>query len=162
MGEFIRNGPGETPLDFTGAQKAPLGFTGAVRHTDKGAFVETPIIGACTRCNTASSVAVPVGMSFKIGDKLMDGKITKVLCPMCRRETEFRPLSPKELSEDQFFIMRRFYDIYKQEVVDGKELPPNIKEFIDAYDERLKSARMMREIGQKKAAPEGPPRFSTG
>jgi len=149
MGDFITNGPPKGGQDFTTGQQAPMGFTGAVRHTDKGAFVETPIVGACTRCNLTASVAVPVNMSFKIGDKLLDGKITKVLCPKCRRETEFRPLTPKELSEDQFFVMRRFYDIYKQEVVDGKELPPHIKEFVDAYDERLKSAKMMREMMNK-------------
>lgn len=107
----------------------------------RNAMVHTSIVGACTVCKLAGSVDVPINMNFKTADSLLQGRITKVLCPKCRKETEFRPLTPEELNEDQFFIMRRYYDIYKAEVVAGRPIPEHLKQFIDEYDKRLQHAR---------------------
>lgn len=162
MGNFLQNTPKAMPNDFISPQEAQMrdyvGQTPTLVNKKGEAFVHTPIIGACTVCKLTGSVDLPTDMSFKTEDKLLDGRIAKVLCPKCRKVTEFRPLSPEELNEDQFFIMRRYYDIYKKEVVDGRPVPEHLKVFIEEYEKRLQSARTKKQLAgmPKAAAPEIP------
>lgn len=153
MTDFLKNGPSAMPNDFSSPQgmrdfTAPLD----TKNLPKNALVETAIIGACTVCKLAGSVAVPLDMSYKTEDKLLEGRIVSVFCPKCRKTTEFRPLTPEELNEDQFFIMRRFYDIYKKEIVDGRPIPEHLKVFIEEYEKRLRHAQTRKLAGMPKAA----------
>jgi ribosomal protein L33 len=110
-----------------------------------GQMVHTPVIGACTVCKLSGSVDVPADMNYKTADNMLEGRIVKVFCPKCRKVTEFRPLSPEELNEEQFHIMKRYYDIYKAEKVAGRPVPEHIEQFMKAYDERI--AHVMAKKG---------------
>jgi len=116
----------------------------------------TPICGACTVCKEAGTVDLPADFDAATGDAMMNGRIVKVYCPRCRRTTEFRPLNPKELSENQFSLMRRYYELYKQLLIDGQEIPFEVKQFIDAYEEKLREIKAA--LGLKDAVPRPEPK----
>jgi len=147
---FVENGPKVPPKPsfslsqkFTEENAGMLDFLRNSREpgsVQRGAMIHTPVIGACTKCKLAGSVDVPVNMNFKTADNMLEGRIVKVLCPRCRKETEFRPLTPEELTEDQFFIMRRYYEIYKAEKVAGRVVPEHVAQFVQEYENRLKHA----------------------
>src|SRR5574342_218105 len=151
---FLENKPKALPHDFSSPQDIGLrnflADTPELVHKNGARFVHTSVVGACTKCKMAGSVDVPVDMDYRTGDKMLEGRIVKVFCPRCKATTEFRPLSPEELNEEQFFIMRRYYDIYKKEVVEGREIPEHLKVFIEEYEKRLRHA-------QSKKLPAMPP-----
>jgi hypothetical protein len=162
---FLENTP-KLPNDFSSPQD--IGLRNFLADTPemvnkKGQrFVETSVVGACTKCKMAGSVAVPMDLDYHTSDKMLDGRIVKVFCPKCKQTTEFRPLSPEELNEEQFFIMRRYYDIYKKEVVEGREIPEHLKVFIDEYEKRLRHAQSKKLPAMPKGvAPEVPPGHTT-
>ena len=130
--DFVRDG-----VPMTDFVKVDPNAKGA-RYTPDEQYHPTAIIGACTVCSTAGSLMFPSGFDYKTGDSLMDGKVVKVRCHTCRMETEFRPLTPKELNENQFSVLRRHYEIYKKMVVDGQEIPFETRAFVEAYDKKLK------------------------
>lgn len=132
-------------LDFTVATK-PGGIARA--------YVATPIIGACTVCKLSGSLDLPVDFDYKTGDKIMAGRIVKAFCPQCRRTTEFRPMTPGELHEDQFYIMRRYYELYKKFVTDGRAIPFEMQQFVDAFEKKMREVQ--RALGLKPAFGESP------
>jgi hypothetical protein len=115
------------------------------------AMVALPAIVACTHCKVTGSILMPVEMDYKTGDKIMDGRVVKGFCEGCRQNTEFRALSPEELTENQFTILRRNYEIFKAQQIDGATLPPEVAAFVKAYDEKLQ--HVMKRKGLKPAAP---------
>lgn len=120
-------------------------------------YFHLPVVGACTVCGLAGSVDLPADFRARDMDGLIEGRITKVACPRCRRETEFRPLTPKELGEEQFYIMRRYYDIYKRAKVDGQPLPRHVAEFVEEYEKRLRASGTVTPIGAPPPADAPPP-----
>lgn len=110
-------------------------------------MISTPMVGACVVCKIVGTFDVPADFDFKTGDKMLAGKILNAFCPTCRRVREMRALSPEELTENQFFIMRRYYELYKHLLVDGQELPFEIKQFVDAYEKRMQDMRQALGIG---------------
>ncbi len=152
---FLENKPGALPHSF--ASEQDLGLSQFLRNApdpkavQQGRMIHTPIVGACTKCGLTGSVDVPFNMNFKTADNLLMGRITKVVCPKCRKETEFRPLTPEELSEDQFFIMRRYYDIFNAEKVAGRPIPEHVKQFVDEYEKRLRFAMAKKGLPQMPA-----------
>jgi len=100
-----------------------------------------------------------------MGDKMIAGKVIQAFCPTCRSVREMRTLAPEELTDNQFLLMRRYYEIYKQIVVDGTALPFEAQQFVDAYEKRLEDKRKLYGIGraapqlveEAKAVPPPPP-----
>jgi len=145
---FIENAPKKGPEGFVFRDfRKPPSKIGQAQ-----AMVALPAIAACTQCKISGSLLVPMNMDFKLGDRIMDGKIVKGFCEGCRQNTEFRALTPEELTDNQFYILRRNYEIYKREQIDGRELPPEVAAFVKAYDDRLKAVMKLKGIGP--AAPQ--------
>lgn len=152
---MLSNGPRSFPLDFGDAD--PVDFTKLASQAGldrKRLYHNLPAYGACTRCKETGSVDVPLDFDPAETDKMIAGRIVKVYCERCRDTVEFRPLTPAELSENQFYLMRRNYEIYKKQKLDGRELPPLIQEFVDEYEKRLQSALKLQGLGA--AAPHIP------
>jgi len=122
----------------------------------KQVMVSTPIIGACTVCHISGSVDLPADFNPSVGDQLLEGRISKVWCPKCRKTQEFRPLTPKELREDQFYVFKRYYAIYKKNVTDGLPVPPIIRQLIDAYEALLARKGLSPPKHEKPPAPQAP------
>lgn len=118
-------------------------------------YIHTPIVGACVKCKLTGSIDLPVNFDYRTGDNLLAGRIIKVYCPKCRKETEFRALTPEELNEDQFYVMRRYYEIYKVEQVAGRLIPAEIVEFLSAFEKRALEIGARKKAGA--AAPAAPP-----
>lgn len=153
----LHNTPKRMPIDFGRPVEGPRDFSRVVAETGldrRRLYHNLPVYGACTRCKTAGSVDIPIDFNPSETDKMMAGKIVKVYCERCRNTEEFRPLTPKELSDEQFYLMRRNYEIYKKQQLDGRTLPPIIREFVDEYEKRLKSALNLKGLGP--AAPHVP------
>lgn len=117
--------------DFTGAQKVP---------GRKRPLLDTPFVGACTGCNMSASISVdPV--DFKTLERVLDGRVVKAICPKCRKETEFRPLSPEELAENQFWLLKRQLEIrekiFQAAAAKGVTVPEHIQGAVEEYMKRL-------------------------
>jgi hypothetical protein len=143
----------ELPIKFTEPVETLTDFMRAVPSgiDKKHLFIHTSIIGACTKCGVAVSVDLPVDFDFAKADRIMDGKTVKAFCDWCKQNSELRPLSPSELRNDQLYIMRRFYEIYHREKVEGRPLPPLMKEFLDAFEQKYQA--MLKKEGLRPAAP---------
>jgi hypothetical protein len=143
----------ELPLRFTEPVDSLTDFMKAVPSgiDKKRLFVHTPIIGACTKCGVACSVDLPVDFDYSKADKIMDGKTVKAFCDWCKQNSELRPLAPEELRHDQLYVMRRYYEIYRREKVEGRPLPPLMAQFLDAFEKKYQA--MLKKEGMRPAAP---------
>lgn len=153
----LQNTPKRMPIDFGRPVEGPRDFSRAIAESGldrRRLYHNLPVYGACTRCKTTGSVDIPIDFNPSETDKMMAGKIVKVYCERCRNTEEFRPLTPKELSDNQFYLLRRNYEIYKKQQIDGRTLPPVIKEFVDEYEKRLNAALNLKGLGP--AAPHVP------
>lgn len=143
----------ELPLKFTEPVSSLGDFLKAVPSgiDKRNLFVHTPIIGACTKCGVAVSVDLPVDFDYSKADRIMDGKTVKAFCDWCKQPSELRPLSPEELRHDQLYVMRRYYEIYRREKVEGRPLPPLMQQFLDAFEKKYQA--MLKKEGLRPAAP---------
>lgn len=106
----------------------------------KRPMLHTPFVGACTICNLTGSIDVdPV--DFKTLDRVLDGRVVKVRCPRCRKETEFRPLKPEEIAEEQFWMLKRQLEIkekiFSSAARNGMSVPDHIQKSVEEYMKRL-------------------------
>lgn len=129
-----------------------------IRGEKKRPMLDTPFVGACTTCKMTASLAVdPV--DFKTLDKVLNGKVVKAICGKCRKEVEFRPLSPEELAEEQFYIMRRNEEIrdkiFRAAAAKGKTVPQHIEGALDEYMKRMEHALNRKTTPQGLVVPEG-------
>lgn len=109
--------------NFSGdaAPKRNIDFVNkGVAYTPDEGYYPTAIIVACTKCKIVGTVDFPKGFDPKSGDSLMAGRVTKGFCLKCRGMTEFRPITPKELGENRFAILKHYHDLYKRLVVEKK------------------------------------------
>lgn len=145
----------ELPLKFTEPVNSLRDFLKAVPSgiDKKHLFIHTPIVGACTNCNVAVSVDLPVDYDYAKTDRIMDGKTVKAWCDWCKSNTELRPLRPDELRGNDLYIMRRYYEIYRREKVEGRPLPPLMQEFLDAFEKKYQAMLVKEGL-----APAAPPR----
>lgn len=143
----------ELPLKFTEPVDSLADFLKAVPSgiDQKHLFVHTPIIGACTKCGVACSVDLPVDYDYSKTDRIMDGKPVKAFCDHCKQDSELRPLAPSELRANELYVMRRYYEIYRREKVEGRPLPPMMAEFLDAFEKKYQA--MLKKEGLRPAAP---------
>lgn len=139
--DYVRDG--QQVRDYVGVDPDAKG----ANYRPTREYFPTAMIVGCTVCNTLGSVDFPRGFDERIGDKIMDGRVVKVFCPRCRGVTECRPLTPKELEDSQFDILRRYMENYRELVVekDGAIVGP--AEIIDRV--LGESSRIVREAEEK-------------
>jgi len=123
-------------------------------------MLETPFVGACTRCNLSGSLAVDP-TDYKTLDRVLEGRVIKADCPRCRKKTEFRPLKPEELVEQQFHIMMRQEEIkamiFRAAAAKGMNVPDHVKQALDEYMKRMEHA-----LGRRGTMPPAPPTTAPG
>jgi hypothetical protein len=129
-----------------------------IRGEKKRPMLDTPFVGACTTCKMTASLAVdPV--DYKTLEKVLQGKVIKAICGKCRKTVEFRPLSPEELSEEQFYIMRRNEEIrdkiFRAAAAKGKTVPQHIEGALDEYMKRMEHALNRKRTPEGLVVPEG-------
>jgi hypothetical protein len=114
----------------------------------KRPFIDTPFVGACTICKQTASLAIDP-IDYKTLEKVLEGKVIKAICDKCRKEVEFRPLSPEEIVEEQFYIMRRNEEIrdkiFRAAARNGKSVPEHVQGALDEYMKRMEHAIGVKE-----------------
>jgi hypothetical protein len=117
-------------------------FSKPLTKNGKRQMLHTPFVGACTICNITGSVDVDP-MDFKSLERVLEGRVIKVVCPRCRKETEFRPLRPEEIVEDQFWLLKRQLEIkdliFRRASERGVSVPDHVKGAVDEYMKRLEN-----------------------
>jgi hypothetical protein len=120
----------------------------------KRPMIDTPFVGACTICRLTASLSIDP-IDYKTLERVLEGKIIKAICSKCKKEVEFRPLSPEEIVEEQFYILRRNEEIrdkiLRAAARNGKSVPEHIQGALDEYMKRMEHA-----VGKKeKTLPSG-------
>jgi hypothetical protein len=90
---------------------------------------------ACTKCRSVGNVDFPRGFDYKTGDRIMDGRVFKGFCLLCRSMTEMRPLNDMELFKNRYQILRRHYEtllLWRSKML----LNPYEEEFIRQYEKK--------------------------
>lgn len=129
-----------------------------IRGDRKRPMLDTPFVGACTVCRLSASLAVDP-IDYKTLEKVLEGKIIKADCPKCRKKTEFRPLSPEELAEEQFFILRRNEEIrekiFRAAAAKGVSVPEHVEGALNEYMKRMEHAIGRKQTAAGLTVPEG-------
>lgn len=122
--------------DFV-AKQQPL------KRPGRRTMLDTPFVGACTVCRLSASLAVDP-IDYKTLERVLEGRVIKAQCPRCRKTTEFRPLTPEELAEDQFHILKRQTEIrdkiFRAAQAKGIDVPTHVEQALGEYMKRMESA----------------------
>lgn len=117
----------------------------------------------CTRCKTIGNLMFPRGFDYKTGDAIMDGKIVRGMCLTCRGVMEMRPLTPRELNDNQLALLRRHYEILKDHAIQHGLTDPTDAAFLEAFEKKYgvngDPERMALEQAPPPEAPDGKPRI---
>ena len=120
----------------------------------------TAIYVVCTRCKTIGNIMFPRGFSYGTGDAIMDGKIVKALCPTCRGMQEMRPITPKELNDNQLALLKRHYEIIKAWSVQTGSTTVAESAFVGAYERKYGiDGEPERYEPERAELPDGKPRI---
>jgi predicted HicB family RNase H-like nuclease len=131
-----------------------------LRGNKKRPMLDTPFVGACTVCRLTASLAVDP-TDYKTLERVLEGKVVKAICSKCRKEVEFRPLSPEELAEEQFYIMRRNEEIrdkiFRAAAANGKSVPEHVEGALNEYMKRMDHAlgKKAKQLESGVVVPEG-------
>ena len=96
----------------------------------------TAVYCICVRCKTVGNIMFPRGFSYGTGDAIMDGKIVKAICPTCKATREMRPLTPKDLEDNQLALLRRHYEIVKAWSIQSGSTTVEESAFVEAYERK--------------------------
>lgn len=98
-------------------------------------YYPTLMFVACAKCKGVGTIYFPAGFDYKIGDKIMDGKVFKAKCEIkCFEETEMVPIGIKQAMEDLPGLLRRYYMDLKRLVMQGQMISPDDREFGRLYE----------------------------
>lgn len=59
-----------------------------------------------------------------------------------------RPFTPEELQDNRFYLIRRYYELFKLLLQQGHNPPPHVVTFLDAYERKMGKFEPMRPLAK--------------